>query len=155
MSRLLSAKPPTLPILLLLFAAFSCSHSQRAPASNSGPPAFLLGEFVDDYGIGYRITRSEWTQLPRARYRVVEWNVQSRYLIAQNHSDNPSDGGLWTRIDWVELPNMPPHRWAFCMAAYDAASAQQAKQATVAQGEQPKTGCSGFPYSRMRPASTK
>lgn len=108
------------------------------------PPTMLLGDFVDDYGIGHRITDDEWLQRPDARYRVVAWHAGAEYLIARN------DAGKWTRIDWVTLPGMPSYAWAFCLSAWDAATQAEAERADIARRDTPKTGCNGYPFSRMR-----
>lgn len=125
------------------------------PAKNSStvePPAFILGTFSDDYSGSFRITREEFVQLPRGRFRIVEWNVPQQYFIAQNDSLNRSDPGKWTRIDWMPLEGMEPYRWAFCFSAWNAATRAQAESAMNAKRETPRTGCAGFPFTRMKPA---
>ena len=124
--------------------------ASTSPAKQSTAPGELLGDFLDDYGARYRITPTEWTQLPRGRYHVLKWNVAGQYLIARNDSANASDAGLWTRIDWVTLQGMPPYRWGFCYSAYRAPSAAVAETVSVARRETPRTGCNGFPFSRMK-----
>lgn len=114
------------------------------------PPALVIGDFVDDYGIVYRISEQTWHQLPNTRYRVVRWHPEAQYLVAQNDASNASDAGLWTRIDWIALPGMPPYEWAFCLSAYDAPTQADAEHTTIARRDEPKTGCNGFPFSRMR-----
>ena len=131
-------------------AVAACAST--SPPQQASAPADMLGEFLDDYGVRYRVTPTEWTQLPRARYHVLKWNVAGRYLIAQNDSGNASDPGLWTRIDWVDLPEMPPFRWGFCYSEYRAPSAAVADTISVARRETPRTGCNGFPFSRMKRA---
>jgi len=91
-----------------------------------------------------------WTQLPHGRFNVIRWNAGGQYLIAQNDSANRSAPGRWTRIDWVLLPNMAPYEWAFCLSAYDAPTVAAAESTTVARRDTPRTGCNGFPFSRMR-----
>ena len=118
------------------------------------PPLLLLGEFEDDYGIHYSISEREWHQHPESRYRVVRWQSDAQYLIAQNDAANPSDAGLWTRIDWIELSEMPPYQWAFCLSAYAAPTATEAERAIIAQRDTPRTGCNGHPFSRMRRKNT-
>lgn len=110
----------------------------------------ILGSFVDDYGITYRVTRDEWLQGDEARYDIAEWNVEGRYLVARNGADNPSEPGLWTRIDWVEFEAGADFEWAFCYAVYDAESVEAARAATATRRESPRDGCNGYPFSRMR-----
>ena len=122
----------------------------QAETTRNAPPPPLLGDFVDDYGIGHRIDAGEWLQRPGTRYRVIAWHPEAQYLIARNDAGNRSDAGKWTRIDWVTLPGMPPYAWAFCMSAWDAATQADAERADIARRDTPKTGCNGYPFSRMR-----
>ncbi len=147
----------------LLFSACATNAAQLPTPTDaslandgaSGPDAdsLVLGTFVDDYGIQYQITSSEWVQMPGTIFHVRKWDPENMYLIAQNDSDNPGDGGLWTRIDWVLLPDMPDYTWAYCLTAYDAQSAEAA-EATQANRDQPRSGCNGFPFSRMKRISS-
>ncbi|MEM1057431.1 MAG: hypothetical protein AAGI52_18080 [Bacteroidota bacterium] len=134
-------------VLALLLAG--CA---RLGSPAEAPPPALLGTFEDDYGIRYEITEREWIQQPNARYRIVRWRPEAGYLIAQNDAANPQDGDLWTRIDWVSLTDMAPYTWAFCLSAYDAPTAAAAEATRVADRSTPRTGCNGYPFSRMRPA---
>jgi hypothetical protein len=109
----------------------------------------ILGSFVDDYDGRYTVSKSLWTHGSRARYHILKWNVAEQYLIARNDDANPSEMGLFTRIDWMRL-DMAPFTWAFCMSAYKAPSADSAEATRVAKRETPRTGCSGFPFSRMK-----
>lgn len=139
-----------------VFLALGCTGSQRVVASpvESTPPGAapqaLLGTFVDDYGSRYTITPALWTHLPNGRYQVRRWDAAGGYLIAQNDSANGHAPGRWTRIDWVELHDMAPWTWAFCLSAYDAPTAAAAESTLVAQRDSPRTGCNGHPFSRMR-----
>lgn len=146
------------PVLRLCAAAFvaaatACAATRppaAAPAIGGAPPALVLGEFVDDYGGRFTITAEEWFHHPAIRYRIVTWNPRHQYAIAQNAPTNFRSPDLWTRIDWMPLSGMPPYEWAFCLSAYDAPTAQAAEATVIARREQPKTGCNGFPFSRMR-----
>jgi hypothetical protein len=110
----------------------------------------MIGEFQDDYGDRHTITTGEWLQRPRNRFHILRWAPGARFLIAQNDSTNRGGRGRWTRIDWLRLDGMPPYEWAFCFSAYDAPSAAAAESVTIAKPETPKTGCNGYPYTRMR-----
>lgn len=120
------------------------------PAVAATPPALVLGEFVDDHGNRYTITAEEWFHHPALRYRIVNWNLEQQYAIAQNAPTNFRSPDLWTRIEWMPLSGILPYEWAFCLSAYDAPTAQAAEATGLARREQPKTGCNGFPFSRMR-----
>lgn len=109
----------------------------------------VLGLFEDDYGGRHEVTRAEWRQGARSRYRIVAWVPDSGFLVAQNMADHPSAPGKWSRIDWVALPGMPPWEWAFCFTAYDAPTEAAARAAT-ADRTAPRTGCNKYPFSRMK-----
>ncbi len=118
------------------------------PVPAQGPPA-LLGNFSDDYGSQHTISESLWVHGTAARYHIVRWDSAGHFLIARNDPDNPSDGSRWTRIDWMPLDSMPPYRWAFCLSAYRAPTADAALAVTTADRTSPRTGCDGFPFTRM------
>lgn len=137
-------------VLLALSVACAPAVGVRPPAPAA--PAELLGEFSDDYGNAFRVSEKLFEQLPRGRFHVVEWNVSERYFIAQNDAANPSDGGLWTRIDWMGFEGMAPYTWGFCMTAYRAPRREAARGTAAADRATPRTGCNGFPFSRMKRA---
>jgi hypothetical protein len=122
-------------------------------AQSNTSPALLLGRFVDDYGSQYDITSTTWRQGAHAEYSIEKWNAAGGYLIAQNAQTNPSDAGLWTRIDWVRLDGMAPYTWAYCYSAYKAPTAAAAESVSIARRATLKTGCNGYPFSRMRPVA--
>ncbi len=139
-------------LLLLALAVLGCAA--RSPVPGAAPPSALLGTFADDYGNRYTITAAEWVQHPNTRYHIVLWDPVRRFLVAMNDPANPADGGLWTRIDWIPLDGMLPWQWAYCYSAYQAESAEAAESASVARPDTPRTGCNGFPFSRMQPDSS-
>lgn len=112
--------------------------------------ANFLGNFEDDYGIEYKITSKQFMQEPRITYNIVEWNTKEQYIITQNAADNPSEASLFTRIDYVVLNGMAPFTWGFCYTTYNAASAKIAKATAAADRANPKKGCGGYPFSRMK-----
>jgi hypothetical protein len=135
---------PFVLFLLLTGSAAGLLTSQQAA------PPFPTGAFEDDYGGRHTVSAAEWRQGSVARYRIVKWDSARRYLIAQNDSANGSEPGRWTRIDWVTLEGMAPWEWAFCFSAYNAPTADSAERALVARPDTPRTGCNGFPYSRLK-----
>ncbi len=122
-----------------------------APLAAQAPDQ-LLGRFEDDYGSRHEVSDSLWRHGSSAHYRIVRWDSAGRFLIAHNDAANPSDPGRWTRIDWMPLEGMTPYAWAFCMSAYDAPTADAAARVTVADRSTPRTGCNGFPFTRLRSA---
>lgn len=155
--------------LALAFAALTiaaCRHGNTqfppvtgasptsAPTQSADVPAFLLGDFEDDYGAKFTINRELFFQRSRNRFHIVQWNVRDQYFIAQNDSLNPSDAGKWTRVDWMPLTGMPPFDWAFCFSAWNAATRPMAESAVIAKRDAPRTGCNGFPFTRMKKISS-
>ncbi len=112
----------------------------------------VIGQFVDDYDNEFRVSAVLFEQLPQSRFHIVEWNEAERYFVARNDPKNPSDPGRWTRIDWMLLEGVSPYTWGFCMTAYRAASREEARATPPPNRATPRTGCNGFPFSRMRRA---
>ncbi len=113
-------------------------------------PSFLLGDFIDDYGIRYNITDSVWTQRPSTRYHILKWNTKEKYLIARNDLKNKSEPGVFTRIDYTTFENMEPYKWGFCLSVYNAPTDSLAEFTYKADKQNPRKGCNGFPFSRMK-----
>ncbi len=113
-------------------------------------PATFYGDFTDDYGIRYSISDTAWLQHPRIKYHILYWNKKEQYLIAKNDQGNPSEPGLYTRIDYMTFQNMEPFEWGFCLTVYNANTKKEAVTKAIADRQNPKIGCGGFPFSRMK-----
>jgi hypothetical protein len=133
--------------LLLTIILISCSPSAK---NFSNANSDFLGKFEDDYGIEYRITQKQFIQEPNIVYNIKEWNTKEQYIIAQNASTNPSEQNLFTRIDYLLLEYMNPYTWGFCYTTYNSASVKIAKETAAADRNNPKKGCGGYPFSRMK-----
>lgn len=120
------------------------------PAAIAPAPPVLLGAWVDDYDNTFSISPDLWLQQPHGRFHVVRWDARGQYILARNDAANTHAPGLWTRIDWVRLDGMAPYTWAFCLSAYEAPTAAAAEAAPPADRTAPRTGCNGYPFSRMR-----
>ncbi len=138
-------------LAILLALAMACAPRQRGAVSNRAP-AVVQGAFVDDYGQRYTISDTIWQHGSAARYHVVRWDAVGKFAIAQNDPTNPGDGNKWTRIDWIELPHQTPYSWGYCYTAYQASSVADAIAAPPVDRTTPRTGCNGFPFTRMRAA---
>jgi uncharacterized lipoprotein NlpE involved in copper resistance len=120
-------------------------------SSRLGDSKVLLGTFKDDYDLQYRINEYVWEQWPNATYYIIEWHEEEGFFIAHNAKENTSGGLLWSRFDWVYLSEeMQPYIWGFCMGAYKESTSNAALQNNIADHDNPKTGCNGFPFSRMK-----
>lgn len=113
-------------------------------------PARVLGHFTDDYGIRYTITTTLWTQHSGINYHIIKWNIKEQYLIARNGKNNPTEAGLYTRIDYMFFQNMEPFLWGFCLTVYDAKTDTEAETKAHADRQNPRKGCGGYPFSRMK-----
>tara|TARA_R110000868_G_scaffold410693_1_gene699763 strand:- start:3103 stop:3540 length:438 start_codon:yes stop_codon:yes gene_type:complete len=140
-------------IVTSLFLLATC-NSPKQEMDSLKIPEFLLGEFIDDYGVKYSISDSILTMEGHTKLHILEWNLEEKYFVGQNDSLNPYDPLLFTRIDWMKFENMLPFEWGFCMSAYNAPSLDSAKVASSADRENPKTGCGGYPFSRMKRTKT-
>lgn len=114
----------------------------------------MRGQFVDDYGNEFAISDSLFAQRPHGRFEIVEWHTSEQFVVAHNALTNASDPGLWTRIDWMLLPGMAPYTWGFCLTAYRAPTRDAARATAAPDRAHPRTGCNGFPISRMRPSQS-
>lgn len=128
-----------------------------AKAQNTKPkaPEFAVGSFTDDYGITYTINDTLWVQNPTTKYHIIKWNPEKQYLVAKNDVGNKTDGNKYTRIDYMTFSGMEPWRWGFCLTAYDAETDVIAEQTAYVDRQNPKKGCNGYPFSRMKKVETK
>lgn len=113
-------------------------------------PRDLVGTWHDDYGSTHAVSDSLWVQHGNARYEIVRWDSAGQFAIARNASTNRDDGGTFTRIDWLKLEGMPPWTWAFCLTTWNAPTADSALAHAPARRDTPRTGCGGFPFTRLR-----
>ena len=112
--------------------------------------SFFLGNFIDDHNTKYTITTNSMTQHPGVKYNFISYNKKEQYLIAQNDTSNISDAGLFTRIDFIKFNDMEPWQWGFCYTAYKAPTMEDAIKTAAADRLNPKKGCGGYPFSRMK-----
>jgi hypothetical protein len=138
-------------ILLLVFIA-GCKSASISTATKLQHkiPTIFLGSSLDDYGIKYTITDALWTQHPGIKYHVVKYDTAGQYIIARNAESNPSDGGLYSRIDVMRFTDMAPWDWGFCLTVYKAKTIEEAIAAISADRNNPRKGCGGYPFSRMK-----
>lgn len=125
---------------------FHVGHGQPAVKL----PEWLKGNFADDYGIRYTITDSVFYMYPSAKYRILDWNEKEEFILARNDSSNKTGKGLFTRIDLMKFAGMEPYQWGYCFSVYDAKAIDSAMIIKQADRSNPKRGCNGFPFSRMK-----
>ncbi len=141
----------SLPFLIIFIQAHPGNIPNKITTKDT-LPAMLPAAFTDDYQIRYTINDTLWTQLPNTRYQILKWNKEERYIILQNHAQNKWDQGLYSRIDYIPLPNMLPYTWAYCLSIYNAKSDSLAEFGPrKTDTTNPRKGCNGYPFSRMKP----
>jgi hypothetical protein len=113
-------------------------------------PRGLLGTWADDYGSRHAVTDSHWSHDGANRYEIIRWDSVGQFAIARNAASNTTDAGRFTRIDWMSLEGMAPYVWAFCLSTWDAPTADSALRVATARREIPRTGCGGFPFTRLK-----
>lgn len=112
------------------------------------------GEYEDDYGYEYVISARTWTGPGASTYRIVEWNGVEQFLIAAQQPTSTATSSqpvTWVRLDWMPFEDMPPYTWGYCMGTYDAPTPQAARSGHPPDRSKPRTGCNGFPFTRMQP----
>jgi len=143
--------------LTLSLACFLAGGLLVVDSIAQSAPSFLNGEFEDDYGIRYEINDDSWFQMPEARYRVDEWVPEDQYALLEGEPDITTESTasrMWLRIDWILLEDMAPYEWAFCITTWDALTKEEARSNNVADRSEPRTGCGGHPFSRMKRAQS-
>lgn len=139
-----------LAFVILFLSIISIGDKKPDHRIYEKPPAMFKGNFVDDYGIRYTVNDTLFMQLPRTKYHIIKWNVKDQYIVARNDGQNPGEGGLYTRIDYMQFSNMEPWKWGFCLSVYDAKTDQIAETTAKADRQNPMKGCNGYPFSRMK-----
>ncbi|RYY55837.1 MAG: hypothetical protein EOO09_08860 [Chitinophagaceae bacterium] len=142
-------------LLIMVLASLSgCSHQKRlaSPAATGFPvlPAAITGSFSDDYGSVYTITDTTIVQQPGNTYQLLSCDTASKVIIARNAMSNHSEQGLYTRIDYMFFEGMSPWTWGYCLTIYNAPTDSAALAAPSADRSNPRKGCNGFPFTRMR-----
>jgi hypothetical protein len=129
----------------------NCSPSLKSKkAIIDNIPADIKGNFKDDYDIAYTINDSIWIQHPNVKYHLISYDSKGQYFIARNDAKNPGEANQYTRIDIMYFQNMAPFHWGFCLTKYNAKSIEEAKAAASADRANPRKGCGGYPFSRMK-----
>lgn len=105
-----------------------------------------MGHFVDDYSEERTVTPDRWTPHRGPALVVERWSVGEQWLLLRH-----PESALWTRVDWVEFDDSE-WRWGFCLTSWDQPSADAALRegAGVADRANPRIGCNGSPFTRMR-----
>jgi hypothetical protein len=136
-------------LILTFFLIFSLQSIAQRNKQDS-LPGWLKGKFIDDYGINYQITDSTFVMTGSARYHILKWDEKGEFLLTQNDSLNKAQQNLYTRIDYMKFSGMEPFKWGYCFTVYDAENAEAALKAASADRFNPKKGCNGYPFSRMK-----
>ena len=128
----------------------NCTLSKSISSTDLSLPNEFKGKFEDDYGIQYEITDSIFSLLPNDNFQILKWDDMNEYMIVKNDLKNTFAPGLYGKLDIIRLKNMAPYDWGYCFSAYDAKSSGNAKKTQSADKLNPKKGCNGYPFTRMR-----
>ncbi len=131
-----------------LVAVAACRRSAPV-AVGAASPAAILGAFVDDYDTRYRISATEFVE-GRSVYQVIEWRPKEQYFLARNADSNRTDGGKFSRVDWVMLPDQGAYTWGYCHSAWKAPTVDSARATLVVDRGVPRVGCNRRPFTRMK-----
>lgn len=112
--------------------------------------SIVTGQFEDDYGNKYDISKSDWKQDTLNTFHIEKWNYHDLYVIAQNDTMNQGERGLYSRIDIVPLRRDSVYNWCYCFTSYSATSAEEAEKTELADKKDIEKGCNGHPFSRMK-----
>lgn len=136
--------------LFILIIMLQCLNGMANNTCDTLPIA-LPAQFLDDYGSSHSISDTLWIQQPSIRYHILRWNLQEQYLIVKNDINNPTDKGLYTRIDYMRFSGMGAYTWGYCLTTYNAATDSLAENTKEkADRQNPRKGCNGFPFTRMK-----
>ncbi len=129
----------------------SCKTSSYKTTKNTfAIDTLLKGNFTDDYAIAYTVNDTIFLQHPTMRYRLIKWNEKEQYFIAKNTLANKGDTTTYTKIDYMYFTNMQPYNWGFCYTTYNAKTIKEAEKKAKADKSNPRKGCGGYPFSRMK-----
>ena len=114
----------------IFFAIISLFITCRPLRDQTTPdlPLWMEGQFIDDYGIRYSVSDTLFMQHPSALYHIIEWNSVEQYLLVKNDAGNPTEKGLYSRIDYMKFTGMKPFAWGFCLMVYNALNIEAAKK---------------------------
>ncbi len=140
---------------LLLLAQCSAPTKLPGPQTLDNFPATYKGRFTDDYGIMYNISDTVWIQEPGIKYHLLKYDSAGHFFIARNGAANPSEAGLYSRIDVIHFTGMEPWGWGFCLTEYKAKTVEEAIATQAADRANPRKGCNGYPFSRMKRVEEK
>lgn len=136
--------------LLLAACMAGKTKSTSYQALTLKAPPGLTGNFIDDYGITYTVTDSLFIQAPGIRYHIIRWDTAQQFFIAYQVPKKTPDSLVYTRIDYMRFTGMQPWLWGYCFTTYTAKNEEEALNQPAADRQNPKKGCNGYPFSRMK-----
>lgn len=138
--------------------AGGCAGAAWSALTPGDPSLPMLGDWLDDWGTQHTVDATSWTQTwagpPEdvSVFEISSFDLDEGWLIAQNGADNAWNAGLWSRFDWTWFDAGEGLELWTCQSAYDAASEEDAGNATRADDSDPATsGCGGGSWSRLVP----
>ena len=106
----------------------------------------ITGEYTDNFDGTQIIGPAIWDQgATMGKFNISTWDNDNNFLIAQNDSGNGFNPEKWSRFDWTSDGTDV----YFCQTIYDAATAQDAIDATPADSGDLLTGCNTFSWTKL------
>ena len=106
----------------------------------------IAGEYTDNFDGTQIIGPAVWDQgATMGKFNISTWDNDNNVLIAQNDSGNGYNPEKWSRFDWTSDGTDV----YFCQTVYDAATAQDAIDATPADSGDLLTGCNTFSWTKL------
>jgi hypothetical protein len=116
----------------------------------TGDWAEVSGSFPTREVWGYHsVSDAAWSDAFGSTYAIAQYSNEPAFAIAQNDAVNSFNPSLWSRFDAATDED---GGWFYCQTVYDAASEDDALNATPADDADPETsGCGGFSWSHLVP----
>ncbi len=135
-------------IALMAVINISCGLLNTLDSRTDNTHQLFKGDFEDDYGSQYSINDVRWIQ-DSIFYSIEEHNPTEEYFVIQQIQPDP-ETKIFIRVDYMLFDDMEPYLWGYCYTIYDTTSHQEAISAASADRSNPRKGCNGFPFSRMK-----
>jgi hypothetical protein len=138
-------------LVLAVSAVWLVAFAGCEASSDDGSEALeIAGSYIDGWEYGHEITDAVWTIAGMGIFHVSKFDNAGNWLVAHNDADNEYSADLWSRFDWTTFDGV----LYFCQTAFGAESEADAIATVAADPANPtETGCSGFPWTTLTPAT--
>lgn len=124
------------------------------PWAQAWPAVAIRGDYTLDDEL-HTITATAW-QRPQERLRIVAWDNDRRYGVAQNPSDAPVHPSRYRLIEWVPAETQREdgtRAWWVCDTrdGFPTAAATYSSTTAADRSDPASGGCRGGPWDRIEP----